>query len=320
MNNVNEAAIDPAEMREWLNAYKAQTGMSWTQLARKAGIPHGTLSPFATNHYNGNLERVAAEVFKFKQMIDATAERADGVPTEPGFFSTPTAERLRTLLILAQMGRITLGATGPGTGKTMMMREYQSSVSNVWTATMSPTEKTLSGMMSKVARAIGLITKGGWNRQVSEQIAERIIHRRGLLVIDEANHLDFDAIEQLRYWHDTTGVGICLLGNEELVQTIEHGPRRDAYARLNSRIAQRHIQQQPVPGDVVAFCDAWGIADPAMRDLLEKIALTPGAGGLRECRQIVEAGSMLALMDERPLSFGDLKEAQSTRATRVIRA
>lgn len=320
MNHPDNTPIDAKEMREWMIAYKEQAGLSWAHLAAKSGIPSGTLSPFCLGSYAGNKDRIAREIFKFKQMLETTADRADGVPVEPGFFSTPTAERLRGLLVIAQMGRITLGATGPGTGKTMIMKEYQASVTNCWTATMSPTTKTLSAMMFEVMRAIGMIAKGGWNRQLSHQIVERIGSRRGLLVIDEANHLELDAIEEIRAWHDRTGVGICLLGNEELIQRIENGPRRDAFARLNSRIAQRHVQNLPLAGDVEAFCDAWGIVDPAMRNFLERVALTPGAGGLRECRQIVESAAMLAMADERAVSFSDLKDAQSTRATRVIRA
>lgn len=320
MNHPDDTAIDVEEMRDSLINYKAQSGMSWTQLGAKSGIPTGTLSPFCTNNYAGNINRIAREIFKFKQMLDATAERADGIPLEPGYFSTPTSERLRALMVIAHMGRITLGATGPGTGKTMVMREYRESVSNCWTATLSPTSRTLSAMMQEVLRALGFVAKGGWNRHLSRQIVDRLGGRRGLLIIDEANHADLESIEEIRSWHDETGVGICLLGNEELIQRIENGPRRDAFARLNSRIAQRHVQNLPLPGDVEAFCDAWGLVDPAMRKFLERVALTPAAGGLRECRQIVESASMLAMSEGRPLSFGDLRDAQSTRATRVIRA
>ncbi len=320
MNHPDNSAIDYEEMRQWLLHYKEQSKLSWTQLAAKTSIPTGTLSPFATGNYNGNRDRISREVFKFKQMLETTAERAEGVPVEPGYFETPTSARLRALLVIAQMGRITVGATGPGTGKTMTMRQYQESVSNCWVATMSPTTSTLSAMMCEVLAAVGGVVRGGWNRQLSAQIKERIGGRRGLLVIDEANNLDLPALEEIRAWHDQTGVGICFLGNEELIMRIQGGPRRDAFARLNSRIAQSHIQNLPVPGDVEAFCDAWELTDPAMRSFLERVAMTPGAGGLRECRQIVESAGWLAMNDNRAISFSDLRDAQSTRATRVIRA
>lgn len=319
MNNADNFPVDVEEIRTWLNDHKQEKGLSWSQIGAASGIPTGTLSPFGTNRYAGDNGRIAREVFRYRQMLQSQDARSEGVQRDPGYFDTPTSARLRALLVIAHMGRITVGATGPGTGKDMAMLEYKASASNVWTATMRPTTKTLNAMIGEVLRSVGGTPKGGWTRQLSQQVMTNISGRRGLLVINEANHLEWEALEEIRSWHDATGVGVCLLGNEELMMRIQGGPRRDAFARLNSRIAQSHIQNLPLADDVAAFCDAWGIADAGMRSLLTRIALTPGAGGLRECRQIVEGASMLAVDDGRALSLADLRYAQETRATRHIR-
>ena len=320
MNDPENFPVDIEEMREWANAEKLRRGYSWSQFSNVTGIPSGTLSPFCSNGYNGNNETIARRIFRYRQMLEAQSSQSSGLPVEPGYFETPTSLRLRALLVIAQMGRITLGATSAGTGKTMTIRHYQASASNVWVATMKPTTKTLNAMIGEVMRAIGGSAKTGWTRQLSHQVADMVSGKRGLLVIDEANNLELEAIEEIRSWHDATGVGVCFLGNEELLMRIEGGPKRDAYARLNSRIAQRHIQSLPLEGDVEAFCDAWGIQDSGSRRFLGQIALTPGAGGLREMRQLVEAASMLAEQDERALTLADLRDAQATRATRYIKA
>lgn len=320
MNNPDNHPVDVEEQREWLSAEKARGGVSWSALADVIGIPLGTLSTFGTGSYQGNKERIARAVFKYRQLLASQAERAVGMVAAPDYFETETSRRLRGLLIIAHMGRITVGATGPGTGKTVTMREYAASVSNCWVATMRQSTRTVNAMTIEVLRAIGVKAKGGWGPQLSQLVTEHVAFKRGLLVIDEANHLSLEAMEEIRAWHDATGLGICLLGNEELLMRIEGGPRRDAFARLNSRIASRHIQNVPVEADIIAFCDAYELTDAAMRKLLTQIALTPGAGGLRECRQIVEQASLLASDDNRPLSFGDLRDAQSTRATRSIRS
>lgn len=319
MNNPDSIPVDVVEQREWISAEKNRTGISWAQLATKVGIPAGTLSPFVNGQYQGNNERVAREIYKYRQTVTSQAARADGLIQDPGYFETATSRRLRGLLIIAHMGRITVGATGPGTGKTMTLREYEASTSHCWVATMRQTMKTPNSMMSEVLRALSIDAKGGWGSQMSHMISSSMAGKRGVLVVDEANHLSWEALEEIRSWHDATGVGVCLLGNEELLMRIQGGPRRDAFARLNSRIAQSHIQNLPVEEDVECFCDAWGLSDPAMRQMLTRIALTPGAGGLRECRQIVEQASMLATDEERPLSFADLRDAQSGRATKHIR-
>lgn len=319
MNNAENFPVDVEEQRDWINAEKASKGLSWAALGSLAGIPGGTLSGFGGGSYAGNKERVAREVFKYRQLVESQAERAIGLVDRPDYFETETSRRLRGLLTIAHSGRITVAATGPGTGKTVTVREYAASVANCWVATMKPTTKTVNAMMSEVLRAIGSTTRAGYGSQLSRLIYESICFKRGLLVIDEANYLSLDALEEIRSWHDEVGgPGVALLGNEELLQRIENASKRDAYGRLNSRIASRHIQNLPVAVDVAAFCDAYQLDDAGMRALLTRIALTPGAGGLRECRQIVEQASLLAADDERPLALSDLRDAQSTRATRSI--
>lgn len=320
MHNPENIVVDIGEQREWLRAHKDAKGLSYSQLALQMGMKAGTISQFVLGIYPGRNDLLAEKVFKFRQLLSSQADRAVGLIEAPDYFETPTSSRIHSLLIVAHMGRITVGATGPGTGKTIAAREYAASVSNVWFATMRQTTKSVNAMVIEVLRAVGVAAKGGWGSQLSQLVADSVGGRRGLLIIDEANHLSWEALEEIRAWHDATGVGVCLLGNEELLMRIQGGPRRDAFARLNSRIAQSHIQNLPIEGDVEAFCDAWQIVEPAQRALLTRIALTPGAGGLRECKQIIEQASLLAGQDDQPLSLGHLKEAQSTRATKHIRS
>lgn len=319
MNNPDHFPVDVEEQRAWLNAEKARKGLSWSHLGTLSGVPGGTLSSWATGSYQGNLERVARDVFKYRQLVESQAERAIGLVDRPDYFETETSRRLKALLTIAHSGRITVAATGPGTGKTVTVREYAASVANVWVATMKPTTKTVNAMMAEVLRATGSTARGGYGSQLSRLIFEATRGKRGLLIIDEANYLIRDALEEIRSWHDEDGgPGVALVGNEELLMRIRSGPQRDAYARLNSRIASSHVQNLPVPGDVEAFCDAYRLEDSGMRDMLARIALTPGAGGLRECRQIVEQASLLAADDDRPLAMSDLRDAQSLRASRNI--
>jgi hypothetical protein len=320
MNNAENFPVDAEEQRDWLLAHKSAKGLSWSRLADITGIAAGTLSGFAGEHYQGNRDNIARLIFKFRQTLDSQAAVGLGIPDAPGYFETPTSRRLMSLLVWAHRGRMTLAATGPGTGKTMTIAEYQASASNVWVVTMEQASGGLNSMIMAVLRSLGVTAKGGWGAQLSQLVKDSVVGRRGLLVIDEANHLDLKALEQIRAWHDMPGgPGVCLLGNEELLMRIEGGSRRDAFGRLNSRIAQRHLQHSPVEGDVEAFCDAWNVRDDGMRAMLKRIALTPASGGLRECQQLIEQASMLAMEDDQPLSLAALRDAQSTRATRYIR-
>lgn len=316
----DQSVVDTEEMQDWVLAHKESSGWSWARLGEVIGVPGGTLQPFANKKYAGDTGRIAREIWKYRQTEQIGADRKVGIPTDPGFFSTPTAQRLESLMSVAQhFGRITVGATGPGTGKTKTMLNYRACNANVWTATMRESTSTLSQMQWEVAKAVGEPLKASYSAGASRTIMDKVRGRRGLIIIDEANCLETKAIEEIRAWNDDSRVGICLLGNEELLLRIEAGRRRDAFARLNSRIAQRFIQSLPEEADVVAFCDAWQIDEPAMRKLLTDVALNPASGGLRECEMLIESASMLAMLDERALTLSDLREARANRATRRLR-
>lgn len=318
MINPEHNAVDIDEQRDWLVAHKNAKGYSWPVVSSLIGLASGTVSAFGSNNYGGNRQKIADAIFRYRQTLETQASREVGLVKGPGYFDTRTSARIRGLLTVAHGGRITVAATSPGTGKTMTMQEYAASASNVTTVVMRKSVKTVNALLARILRAMGAPVQGGWGSQMGDAIVDKLRNRRALLVVDEANHLTLDQFEELRGIHDESGCGLCLLGNEELMMRIESGRRSDAFARLHSRIAQSLVQTKPLNEDVEAFCDAWEITDTAMRELLMRIALTEAAGGLRECAQIVEQGSMIAADEGRPLSFADLREAKATRATRNI--
>lgn len=323
MNNAETHPVDVEQEREWLASHKQANGHSWSTIATLTGIAQGTISTFMTGNYGGNAENIARKIFRYRQTVQSQAERAIAVPDfDPGYFETPTARRLMGLMVWAQRGRMTLAGTGPGTGKSRAIAEYAARASNVWVVTMDPSFKTLNALIMAVLNAVRVSnTRPGGVAQLSELVREATRGRRGLLIVDEANHCTWEQLEQLRAWHDApNGPGVFLAGNDELLMRIEGDPRRDKYARLNSRIAQRHLSIGPEAGDVEAFCDAWNVRDEGMRAFLNRIALTPGSGALRECKQLIEQASILAAADERALTLGDLRDAQSGRSTRFIHA
>ena len=321
MSNPENIPIDAEVEIEWMKAYKQRSHLSWPALARECGIPHGTLSTLLTGKYQGNVQAQATRLFQFRQKVESQEARARSALRLPNYIETPTARRIQILLETAHMGRITVAATGPGTGKTMTAREYRDSMSNVWLATMRQSTRSLTAMIAEVMRAMGLTNKSGWTQQRSGQVVEFVRDRQGLLIVDEANHLEYSAMEELRAWHDETGVGIALLGNEELLMRIkgQGSGNRHAYARLSSRIAHTHIQDMPTEGDVGAFLDAFDLDDPAIRKPLTKIALSPGHGGLREVKQILESANMLAIGDDAALEASHVEAAMTTRSTTWLR-
>ncbi len=319
MNNPDDIPISIEDEIEWLKDYKARQGLSWSALGTATGIASQTLNLVVLGHYQGNLENQARRIFKFRQKIESQSERSKSALAIPKFIATPSAKRFQFLLEVAHMGRITVAATGPGTGKTMTAREYQASISNVWMVTMRQSTSSLSAMISSVMDAMGLSSKSGWTRQRSTQVVEFLRNRGGLLIFDEANHMGLSSFEEIRGWHDETGVGVAFFGNEELLMRIRGGDKRHAYARLNSRIANALIQDTPDEADVDAFLNEFDIEDGRIRKAMINVALSPHNGGLREVKQILESANMLAIGEDGVIEFSHVEKAMGSRLTQHTR-
>lgn len=327
MINVTEIPMneqDIEDIRLWAKGYRENRPIElpWSQFAEASDIKMSTLQAFVSGKYQGRNDNIARKIFLFRQSVEAQSKRQKTLPIDPGFFETKSALRMRAVMSMAHFGRITVIAAGPGTGKTMAITDYRERAQPTFVATLRPSTSTLLQMILEVHRALGIPPRCKNSAEASRMVVERLHKQKALLVIDEANYACIDAIEEIRSWHDETGVGICLAGNEELLRRIETGQHRDQFARLNRRIQHKHEQDVPEAEDVEAFCDAWQIEQPDIRGMLAKIALTPGAGGLGECQQLIEVASMLASEDgeDRGLTISDMRDAQMTRKTRWIRA
>ena len=319
MIHVDTLPVDVEDMRDWANGYKEMHRLSWKELGELLNIPAGTIQPFCKGNYAGRNDNLAREVFMFKQAEEARANHKEGIPVNPGYFETPTSLRIRSLLAEASTGTITLGCFGPGLGKTVTARDFLGRVSPAWMITMDEVTSTTNAMIRAVEKAIGLNSRNNWPAEISADIINFLRKKRALLIIDEANHLERKALEQLRAWHDATKVGICLLGNEELIVRIEKGRERDAFARLNRRISERVVQNMPEEGDVTAFCDAWGLFDPGIRKLLTEVAMQAASGGLGECEQIITKASVIAQEDGGKLELAHVRWAKDRRVQRLLR-
>lgn len=316
MNNPENIPVNVEEQREWLLEHKRVTGSSWTQLATQTGIPQGTLSVFASGKYQGDNERVARDVYRFRQHISTQRELAMEAPEVPDFYDTPTARRLQSLLSWAQRGRLVVAATGPGCGKTKALRNYRDAMSNVWLITLAPSSSGVNNMQIEVLAALGERDARGSMQALSRRIRDRVRNTGGLLAFDEAQHLSERSIEEIRSWHDDTGVGVAFFGNETVLARIEGGHRRAAFAQLYSRIGMRLVQNLPLADDARALAEAWEVFDEKQVQFLVKKSQQPG--GLRTVTMMLELATMVACSERRDRELTHLQDAWAQLVSRPL--
>ena len=313
MKVVVDNSTNENEVRNWLNTHKEEQELTWPQISKLTDVASPTLSLFSSAKYGGDNDKIARKICAYRDRLTAQAAISGDLPLTPRWYDTATSARLLQLLRWAQSGKIVLIVTGPGLGKTRAAERFAANDPNVWLATMSPSTAGVATMAIEVAEAIGLGEVKGSPQQISRSVKNRVRGKNGLLIIDEAQELTDKALNELRGWHDRTGLGIALLGNEIVVGQIEG--RKSALAQISSRFSIRHVQAIPMPGDLDALFDGWGITDTAQRDFLAKVGKLPGA--LREVTNTIEIALMAAFGIGEPLSLSHLRNAAKQRHTKV---
>jgi len=244
--------------------------------ADDAGIPYQTFHGFLNGKYQGNNAAQARLLQKWLFALQERAESAFVLPELPGFQPTPTAKRFWSVLQYAQqLGRIGVIAAGAGVGKTTTLETYAAQHPNVWLATMDPSTAGVGTMLRELVDVMGLAEKTSTG--LVRAVGAAVKGKRGLILIDEAQHLSAAALETLRSLNDRFKVGLVLAGNETVYARLEGEGRKATFAQLFSRIGMRVTRTKPTDGDVDVLLQAWGVADPQEVRRLKGYAAKPGA-------------------------------------------
>lgn len=267
-------------------------GLKATEVAREVGMPYGTFTSWLGGTYNGRNDLKAADAQKWLRSREVREKTQRLLPEAPRFVETPTATDFLTVFEHAQhMVDFAVVVGAPGIGKSSAACHYTRRTPNVFKLVAHP---SLSGPRA-LLEELGNVTNsfsGGSLHRMQRSLVERLRNRNALIMVDEAQHLTSQALDQLRSIHDAAEVGVVLLGNAKVFGQLEGGARSTDFAQLTSRVGMRVNRAKPQTGDVDALLDAWGIEGKAERKLLAAIAKKPGA--LRRMTKTLKLATMLA--------------------------
>lgn len=281
---------------------KEAEGLSWTDVANESGIAGGTISGFAGGSYQGNNQKLATTVQSWFLSREAKRRTAQKIRPIPDFQTTKTAARILETCRYAQaMPEIAAIVGAPGVGKTMTLAHYAAINPNVWMATAEPASKNTFGMLGLVSEAMGIEQKQ--MTKLARDIATKVRAKGGLVIVDEAQHLTFDALEQLRSLYDKCSVGVVLAGNESVAANITGVGK----AQMSSRVGLRLNLAKPAQDDICDLIKAWGVTDKEVVRTLKVIARKPGA--LRTMTKTLRLASMIAAGAGAEIAFAHIQAA-----------
>lgn len=165
----------------------------------------------------------------------------------------------------------------PGVGKTETVKNYVTQHGHAWMVTATEITGKLAPCLGAVCEAMGKWVGGYSLADLRTVIVNSLRYRSGcILVIDEAQHLADNAVEELRSLHDELGLSVVFVGPPEVMARwqTENGSHKARWGQLASRLGPKYHVRGVPPEDVQTVCEGhwrWGIEKKAM-GLLQRIA------------------------------------------------
>ncbi|GIZ61008.1 transposase [Escherichia coli] len=263
-----------SDIRAGLRTLVENEETTFKQIALESGLSTGTISSFINDKYNGDNERVSQMLQRWLEKYHAVAE----LPEPPRFVETQTVKQIWTSMRFASLTEsIAVVCGNPGVGKTEAAREYRRTNNNVWMITITPSCASILECLTELAFELGMNDAPRRKGPLSRALRRRLEGTQGLVIIDEADHLGAEVLEELRLLQESTRTGLVLMGNHRVYSNMTGGNRTVEFARLFSRIAKRTAINKTKKADVKAIADAWQINGENELELLQQIAQKPGA-------------------------------------------
>lgn len=274
-----DAMSTEVTIRQRIQAAIDEDGLTQSAAARSIGTSPSILNQWLKGKYSGDNEAVDRKAEQWLAIRARRTEMSDVLPEMPDWFEGPSAHAIKGTLALAHVtGDMVCVYGGPGVGKTETCSRYRSQNANVWMATMAPHCNSVVPALQEIAEAVGVKEMQYTGARPLYRAIVRMVDRTsGLLIIDEAQHLNEKCFDEIRSIHDVTGIGIAIVGNESVFARLTGGNRATQHAQVFSRIGGRKHIAKPDDADVQAQADAWGITDAEIIDFLTRISRKPGA-------------------------------------------
>lgn len=303
----DESLAVPIDLRSAIETALSD-GITQTALAKQCGLSGSVISQWIKRAYPGDNEAVESKLSAWLQSRKAVAAILDACG--PRWVQTPTGTAIEKALTYARARPgIALISGGSGIGKTTTIDRYAKTYPNVWKVTACPSNSSMRAILLEISAVLDLHGNGWQNRALSRDIKRELTGTNGLLVIDEAQHLGIQAIEEIRSIFDAAKVGLVFSGNHKVYSMLTKGVRSAEFSQLSSRVGRKLAIHFPTTEDVDAILDAWAVTGAKERAYAQELATEPGA--IRMLVNILEDATAVAKGFGKPL---DLRMMRMARA------
>lgn len=287
------------QVRKELASFMEQTGKSQSQIAKETNLSTATISQFLGGIYSGDNNKIAKTLKKYLKLAQS---RRNIIRTETFY---EELRNTKTALFAAEYAHtncdIVLLSGAAGAGKTTALKHYVENSAGVIFVTANSCASSAMAILGEIALKIGKIPKTKKQLLMNELVSYFKDSQR-LIIIDEADHLTFSALQALRNLNDESGVGVLLSGNDKIYNQMVCGAKCGEFDQLRTRIFAR-----PKVSNDYTIEEIQGVFPnvdiPSTKILLE-VAQTQS---LRTARKLYNMSAELANANNQKLSAAHLK-------------
>lgn len=286
------------QARHELAEFMEQSGKTQAQIARETSLSTATVSQFLNGTYNGDNEKTAAALIKYlkvaqEQLRQTTTETfyRDLRNTVISMGAADYAHKKREIVLLS-------GAAGAG--KTTALKHYVEETTGVIFITANSCMTSASAILGAITEKMGRTPKSK-KQLLMKELVNALQGSNRLIIIDEADHLTFSALQALRNLNDEASVGILLAGNDRIYNQMVCGVKSSEFDQLRTRIFARPKVCNEYTIDEIK--GIFGVDDLDSVKLLLEVAQ---AQSLRTARKMYNAAVELARMKKQPLRAAHL--------------
>lgn len=251
-----------AALQAKVEQFLKEKNVSQAKAAPMMGLSQTALSQYRNSKYDkgdiAETERKLEEFFRASEEQDASTEKALPYRPTQDYIPTSISEDVYKLIRYCQLEKGMVIVHGDaGIGKTKGAEKFvrENPTASIYLQA-TPSIGILGSLLKMMARALKLPETRN-KLDLTLAIREKLEGTNKVIIIDEAQHLQLRALEEIRTWADPNpitgqqGVGIVLIGNTE-VYTRMVGKQEARFAQLFSRIRMnRYYSTHGVQADDV---------------------------------------------------------------------
>ena len=213
-----EKTYNPALIQR-TQRYMETHSISQNQFAAKVNLSSAALSSYLNQKYKGSVEAVErqlSEFFKLDEEAEAAAEKTASLLPRAAYVPTSISEDVCQSIRFAQLEHCMVVLHGDaGVGKSKGAQKFlRDHPTNAVGISITPSTGTLNGSIKLLARALRVPECRNKMDQMMA-LRSRLDGTNWVIVIDEAQHLKYAALEEIRSLTDDNPMtgehGVCLL-------------------------------------------------------------------------------------------------------------